>query len=147
LTAAFRAVVYSRNSLSHGESNALKRLVAAIAASLILVPACDVFVPGKDIKALDEREKKIYVLKSELEVGGKKLKKGDEVRIKITTGSDWIKVHAYPARTDELKAEYLLLLYVFEDDFNEKKYNADYFATRLGALVAEKGAAPVTKKK
>jgi type II secretion system-associated lipoprotein len=116
-------------------------------ASLVFVPACDVFVPGAEVKALGEREKKIYVMKSDLEVGGKKLKKGEEIRLKITAGSNWIKVRAYPARTDELKADYLLLLYVFDEEFEKKKYSADYFAQRLSALVAEKGAAPVTKKK
>jgi type II secretion system-associated lipoprotein len=125
----------------------LKRIIAAIAASLLLVPACDVFVPGKDLSTLREKENRIYVLKNDLEIDGKKLKKGEDVRIKITTGSAWIKVHAYPARTDALKAEYLLLLFVFDDEFEKNKYNAGYFNERLGALVADKGAAPVTKKK
>jgi type II secretion system-associated lipoprotein len=133
--------------MSYGEINTLKRLYAAVLASLLFIPACDVFVPGKEMKALEEREKKIYVLKSDLDVGGKKLKKGDEVRIKVTTGSDWIKVHAYPARVDELKADYLLLLYVFDDDFEKKKFSADYFAGRLSAVLVEKGDAPVAKKK
>jgi type II secretion system-associated lipoprotein len=145
LTAAFRAVVYLLNSMSYGEIQALKRLCAAIVASLVFVPACDVFVPGKEIKALEEREKKIYVMKSDLEVGGKKLKKGEEVRLKITTGNDWLKVRAFPARVDELKADYVLLLYIFDEDFEKKMYSADYFAQRLSALVTEKGAAPVTK--
>jgi len=124
---------------------ALKRLCAVIVASLVFVPACDVFVPGKEIQALKEREKKLYVLKGNLEVGGKKLKQGDEVRLKITTGSDWIKVHVYPARVDELKAEYLLLLFIFDEDFEKKKYSPGYFDQRLSALVVEKGTAPVTK--
>lgn len=125
----------------------MKRILLAITASLLLVPACDVFVPGKDLGALRERENRIYVLKNDMEIDGKRMKKGEEIRIKITTGSDWIKVHAFPARTDELKAEYLLLLFVFDDEFEKNKYNAGYFNERLGALVADRGAAPVTKKK
>lgn len=127
----------------------MKRIIAAIAiaACLLFVLACDVFVPGKDLDTLREKESRVYVLKSDLEIDGKKLKKGEEVRIKITPGSGWIKVHAYPARSDELKAEYLLLLFVFDDEFEKNKYNAGYFNERLGALVADRGAAPVIKKK
>ncbi len=125
----------------------MKRIIAAIAASLLIVPACDVFVPGNDMSALRERENRLYVMKNDLEIDGKKLKKGEDVRIKITTGSDWIKVHAFPARADELKAEYLLLLFVFDDEFEKNKYNAGYFNERLAALVADRGAAPATKKK
>lgn len=118
-----------------------------MAASLMFATACDVFVPAGELDALRARESKVYVLKNDLEVEGKKLAKGEDVRIRITTGSDWIKVRAYPAKADELKADYVLLLFVFDDEFKNNKYNVAYFNERLGALLAEKGGAPVIKKK
>ncbi|OHD66500.1 MAG: hypothetical protein A2176_03940 [Spirochaetes bacterium RBG_13_51_14] len=89
--------------------------------------------------AIKACEKKAYILKKDVEIEDRKLKKGDEVKIKVAVGSTWVKIHAYPARADDLKADYLLILYLFDDDFTSKKFNRTLFDERLNAVVTEKG--------
>lgn len=124
----------------------LKRLIVPAIAGLLLFASCDVFVNGAGVDALKANEKKIYVMKKDMDVEGKKLKKGEEVRLVITAGKEWVKVHAYPARANDLKADRILILYLFDDDFEKKKFNMDFFNNKLGDVVAARGDVPVEKK-
>ena len=106
--------------------------------SVLLAAACDVFIDKGHVGPLKEREQGVYIMKQDVEVDGRLLKKGEEVRLLLSTSKDWIKVYAYPAKTDSLKAERLLVLYLFRDDFERKKFDPDFFAGQLRAVVAEK---------
>ncbi len=127
----------------------LKRLMVPGIAGLLFFASCDVFVQKGNVDALKAYEKKIYVMKKDIDIEGKKLKKGDDVRIVITAGKEWVKVHAFPARANDLKADRLLILYLFDDDFERRKFNMNFFKEQLDAVVATRGEAgvPVKKKK
>jgi type II secretion system-associated lipoprotein len=124
----------------------LKKGLVAVVALTVSLTACDVFVKKTDLDAVREMEKSVYVMKKDIEIEARKLKKGDEVRIKITAGSTWVKAHAYPARDDALKAERLLILYLFDDDFQKRQFNLDFFRQQLDAVAGARGAAAPDKK-
>jgi type II secretion system-associated lipoprotein len=109
--------------------------------------ACDVFMHKADIDLLKEKEKKIYILKKDIDIEGKKLKKGDPVKIVITAGKEWIKVLAYPAKANELKADRLLILYLFDDDFQQKHFNMNVFEEQLNTVVGAGDTVPPPDKK
>lgn len=109
--------------------------------------ACDIFVNKADIDLLKEKEKKIYFLKKDIDIEGKKLKKGEPVRIVIVTAKEWIKVLAYPAKANDLKADRLLILYLFDDDFQQKQFKMNAFEEQLNAVVVTGDAAPFPEKK
>lgn len=96
---------------------------------------------------MKDYEKQYYVLKKDIDVEGKKLKKGEEVRIVVTAGKEWVKVHAYPARANELKADRVLILYIFDDDFEKKKFNMNFFNEQLNAVAAVRGGAAAFDRK
>ncbi len=126
----------------------LKRLIIPVIASLCFLASCDVFVHKESVDALKAYEKKYYVLKKDIDIEGKKLKKGEEVRIVVTAGKEWVKVHAYPAGANDLKVDRLLILYLFDDDFEKKKFSMNYFNEQLNAVVAVRGeASGIIKKK
>jgi len=129
------------------ENAVLKRLIIPVVAGLFFFASCDGFIDGKSADALKDYEKKYYVLKKDIDVEGKKLKKGEEVRIVVTAGKEWVKVHAYPARANELKADRILILYIFDDDFEKKRFNMNFFNEQLNAVAAVRGEAAVFDKK
>jgi type II secretion system-associated lipoprotein len=129
------------------ENDVLKRLIIPVIASLFFFASCDVFVDGKSVDVLKAYEKKSYVLKKDIDIEGKKLKKGDEVRIVVSAGKEWVKVHAYPARANDLKADRILILYLFDDDFDKKKFSMNFFNEQLNTVVAVRGDVPVIEKK
>ena len=109
--------------------------------------ACSVLMTRSEEALLREKEKNIYILKKDIDINDKKLKKGGEVRIVIATGREWVKVYAYPVRFDSLKAERYLILYLFEDEFMNKKFAADLFDEKLSAVVEEKNSAEHEKRR
>jgi len=125
----------------------LRKIITAIPVFLFMITACDVFVHKADIDLLKEKEKKVYILKKDIDIEGKKLKKGDSVKIFITAGKEWVKVHAYPARANELKADRLLILYLFDDDFQQKHFNMNLFNEQFNAVVGAGDTAPAPEKK
>jgi type II secretion system-associated lipoprotein len=125
----------------------LRKIIAALPAFLFMMVACDIFVNKADIDLLKEKEKKIYFLKKDIDIEGKKLKKGEPVRIVIVTAKEWIKVLAYPAKANDLKADRLLILYLFDDDFQQKQFKMNAFEEQLNAVVVTGDAAPFPEKK
>ncbi|MEJ5363323.1 MAG: hypothetical protein WHV26_14790, partial [Spirochaetota bacterium] len=60
-----------------------------------------------------------------------KILKGERVRIKITATDDYIKVYAMPTKVDIVKGEWILILYLFPDDFEKEKFDIKIFEDRL----------------
>ncbi len=112
--------------------------MAPLLVAALLATACDVFIEKNYVDFLKQKEKGVYLMKKDVEADGKLLKKGTAVRLLVVTSKEWIKVYAYPERIDPLKAERLLVLYLFADDFEKKKFNPDFFTGRLQAVLAEK---------
>ena len=125
----------------------MRKIIAALPAFLFIITACDIFVNKADIDLLKEKEKKIYFLKKDIDIEGKKLKKGEPVRIVIIPAKEWIKVLAYPAKANDLKADRLLILYLFDDDFQQKQFNINAFEEQLNAVVVTGDSAPFPEKK
>ena len=125
----------------------MRRIIAALPAFLFMMAACDVFINKAEIDLIKEKEKKIYILKKDIDIEGKKLKKGESVRIVIIPAKDWIKVLAYPAKANDLKADRLLILYLFDDDFQLKKFNMNAFDEQLNAVVGAGDAVSFPDKK
>lgn len=112
------------------------RCALIIAAVLLAAAGCNTFIMKNDILQLKELEKKPYVMLKDASANNNSVKKGTQVRLKIATSKEWVKVYAYPANLDELKAELTLILYLFNDDFEGKKFSRDRFQERLNAIVA-----------
>ena len=77
-------------------------------------------------------EQPVYILKADIlndtEVV---IAKKTKVKLYIKTSGDWIKVYCYPADQSIMKARKTLLIYLFEDDFNNKIYVRDDFEKKL----------------
>ncbi len=112
--------------------------MAPLLVAALFATACDVFIEKNYVDFLKQKEKGVYLMKKDVEADGKLLKKGAAVRLLVVTSKEWIKVYAYPERIDPLKAERLLVLYLFADDFEKKKFDPDFFTGRLQAVLAEK---------
>lgn len=125
----------------------MRRIIAAVPAFLFMMTACDVFVHKAEIDLLKEKEKKIYILKKDIDIDNKKLKKGDSVRIVILADKEWIKVLAYPAKDNDLKADRLLILYLFDDDFEQKHFDINTFEEKLNTVVGIGGTSPFPDRK
>lgn len=122
----------------------MKKILAFVAACAVMLTACDEFISKSDADLLKEKEKKTYIIKKEIDIDGRKLARGERVKIVITGVREWIKVHAYPAREDALKAERYLILYLFAEDFPDRRFTMHYFDEQLDAVAAAAGefAAP-----
>jgi len=132
--------------LSHRGTIVLRTLLAAVAAMMLLLTACDEFIGRSDADLLREMEKNTYVLRKDVDIEGKKLSRGERVKIVITGVREWIKVHAYPARADALKAERYLILYLFPDDFPDGSFSMKYFEEQLDAVAAAVGGEGPAKR-
>jgi len=72
-----------------------------------------------------------YILLQDAVRNDIKILKGERVRIKITATDDYIKVYAMPAKIDIVKGEWILILYLFPDDFEKEKFDIKVFEDRL----------------
>jgi type II secretion system-associated lipoprotein len=81
-------------------------------------------------------EKRDYVLTQDVTQGEMTLKKGERVKLYIITGDDNIKVYCYSAQSEFLKANRVLILYLFEDDFTGNRFDVKTFEDRLFVLVS-----------
>jgi len=63
-----------------------------------------------------------YILLQDAVRNDIKIIKGERVRVKITATDDYIKVYAMPANVDIVKGEWLLILYLFPDVFEDRLY-------------------------
>ena len=129
-----------RESKSVTESAILNKSGVAVSLVLaLLISSCVTFIAKPDEARLRELERQTYVLLKGAEAGGKSLKKGEEVKILISSGKEWVKVHAYPARADLLKTDRFLILYLFDEEFNQKQFEMKFFEERLKTVVLPKG--------
>ena len=125
----------------------MRRIITALPVFLFMFAACDIFVNKADIDLLKEMEKRVYILKKDIDIEGKKLKKGDPVKIVIIPGKEWIKVVAYPAKANELKTDRLLILYLFDEDFQQKHFNMNVFKEQLNTIIGSGDTAALPDNK
>lgn len=103
--------------------------------ALFTLSACSTFVPEEDVDSLNKRYSGNYVLLQDFVINELTLAKGTVVRLIIVGGDEWIKVYAYKADEDLLNANRFLILYMFEDEFPDKEFNADLLDKELAAIV------------
>ncbi len=106
--------------------------------AVFLLVSCSSFINKDRIKTVKAYEEPLYTMKAELKSGDMVLAKGKEVRLYITTGKDYVKVYVYPTDVDFLKARRVLVLYLFEEDFEGRKFNAGFFEKKLFDIVQKK---------
>jgi hypothetical protein len=89
-------------------------------------------------RSLREAETRTYVMLRDVTAGKKSLRKDEEVKIVIVSTDDSLKVYGYSAAVDRLKAERVLLLYIFSEEFQNEKFDLDFFFKRLHEVVRQK---------
>lgn len=107
-------------------------------AIALLLVSCTPFLAKESLPQLRSYEKSIYVLKQDAVHRDYSLKKGQRVRLHLVTGSDFIKVYCYSADTHILKAERILVLYLFDSDFPKKIFDPGFFEEKLSGIAVIK---------
>lgn len=105
---------------------------------IFFITSCATFIKNDDKLTLTELEGKSYTLEKDVEYTtnqNKSLKKGDKIKLYIITGDNYIKVYGYPADVSFVKAERSLLLYLFEEDFENNIFNISVFEEKLYHIV------------
>ncbi len=104
-------------------------------AALVLLCSCSSFIREEHAAGLKAYETGRYIMKQNAGREDAPLRKGEVVNLIVQAGGDFIKVYAYPASVDFLKAERVLILFLFDDDFKNKVFDKQYFEERLYQLV------------
>jgi type II secretion system-associated lipoprotein len=97
----------------------------------LIFSSCTTFLKKDDISNIKNYEKKEYILRDDAGEGNRLIKKGSKIKLYIITGDDYIKVYVYPSKTEFVKAERALIVYIFEDDFEKSKFKIDVFENKL----------------
>ena len=77
-------------------------------------------------------------MNKDVEIGGKSLKKDQEVKIIVSYTDDWIKIEAYNSSEDKLTAERVRLIYLFEDDFKDDTFDFKIYQKKIMAIIRKK---------
>jgi type II secretion system-associated lipoprotein len=105
---------------------------------IVLMTSCATFIEVDEINQLKGYEKNIYVLNEDVKVDKLTLRKGEEIRLYIKVEDESIKVYGYPADKSLLKAERVLILYLFNDDFKDSRFNKELFDNKLYSIIKQK---------
>lgn len=102
---------------------------------LFLTSCATDIIRDEELPILKEYEVRKYSLLQDVGEGKKSLKIGEKVKLYIVTSDDFIKVYCYPGTIEFLKSERTLILYLFQDDFEEKRFDADIFEEKLFKII------------
>ena len=91
---------------------------------------CSSFM-SKDVQADLKKYEGEYIILTDASRDEYTIPKGERVRIKIIATEDYIKIYAMSAKFDIVKGEWILILYLFPDDFEKEKYNQKVFEDKL----------------
>jgi len=104
--------------------------IIVISSIILSLTSCSSYITKEEILSLKNYEGQ-YILLQDAVRNDIKIPKGEQVRVKITATDDYIKVYAMPAKLDIVKGEWILVLYMFPDDFEKEKFNIKVFEDRL----------------
>lgn len=112
------------------------QLLTRISLFLILIPFfltlnCVTFLEEEEKVLVKNYEKGTYTIKRDVNVRDQTLKKNQKIKLFIICTDESIKVYGYPAEISILKSERVLILYLFEDDFKDTRYNKAAFEKKL----------------
>lgn len=113
-----------------------KKVLALLLLMLIITSLshCSSFITKEQQSKLKNYEGE-YILLQDAVRGDNKIPKGERVRVKITATEDYIKVYAMSVKVDIVKGEWILILYLFPDDFEKEQFDNKYFEDRLYQVV------------
>ncbi len=115
----------------------MKKLLIVLALT-VCVSSCHSFMRKDQEQSLREIEAKNYVMLRDVTAGRKSLRKDEEVGIVIVSTDDSLRVYGYSRAVVRLKAERVLLLYLFSEDFQGERFDLDFFLKRLHEVVRQK---------
>ena len=101
----------------------------------VMITSCGKFIKDEEVGLLKTCETQEYKLKKDINRDDFQLKKGDAVKLIVKTGDETIKVYCYSSKEDFMKAERILILYLFEDDFVKERFDIGIFETKLYDIV------------
>lgn len=104
-------------------------------SAFMLLLSCTTFLLEENIQNLKKLEYSTYTLKQEIVIENKKLEKGQHVKLYIKTNDTSVRVYAYPAETDFLKSQRLLVLQMFDADFKNEQFDKNVFREKLLNIV------------
>jgi len=104
--------------------------ILVISSIILSFTSCSSYITKEEKLSLKNYEGQ-YILLQDAVRNDIKIPKGEQVRLKITATDDYIKVYAMPAKLDIVKGEWILILYLFPDDFEKEKFNRRVFEDRL----------------
>lgn len=105
---------------------------------LSLITCGGKFIKKEDIQRISKDYEGVYVLRSNVETGNfESLSKGARVRLYFKAAGDYVAVYAYPHMQPREEAEGKNILQLFEGDFPDKKFSAEFLRQRLDELVEE----------
>ncbi len=108
-----------------------KRLFIVVIIYIVLsLSQCSSYITKEEKLSLKNYEGE-YILLQDAARNDSKIAKGQRVRIKINATDDYIKVYAMPANVEIVKGEWILILYLFPDDFEKERFDIKYFEDRL----------------
>lgn len=137
----------------------MRRYFAFISLIIFLATGCAPFIRDESVPKLLELEGQIYRTKKKIDLTGSgypfqdiEIPDGMDVRLVVALGTDWVKIYGYPYSGEDsrLREPRYLILYMFEDDFPDKKFDPEYLKKRLYSLVEIKeqsGPAIIETKK
>lgn len=117
----------------------LRRLVpqaALIAISILTLQCGSAFIRKADVKDLSKNYEGEYSVRERIDVGNfENLNKGARVKIFFKSTGDYVTVYAYPYSQAREEAVGKNILQLFEQDFPERKFSAQYIEERLAILI------------
>ena len=108
---------------------------------VLSISACSTFMKDEDIDRVTLKyQEGEYVLIDELKRDNVSLPKNSAVKLLVETSSDWVKIYAYDSKEELLKSTRLILLYLFDTDFPNERFDQELFDSEMNKLVRPRGA-------
>jgi type II secretion system-associated lipoprotein len=115
---------------------------------LITISACSSFIKNEDVDTITLKyQEGEYILLDNLTRDNLSLQKNSAVKLLVETSSDWVKIYAYDSKEELLKSTRLILLYLFDTDFPDERFNQEFFDSEMNKLVKPRGAGTKPVKK
>lgn len=111
----------------------MKKMLLAFLTCFFL--SCASFYSKDDTDFFADIEAGAYTTLEDISVEQRFIAKNQPVKLIVKRDEESIKVYVYPASVDILKAERLLILYMFTDEFPKNKFSSDIFLQRLNRIV------------
>jgi len=104
--------------------------------SLIAFGCSGRFVKKEKLSSLNEKYSGEYITIKNIDIGNNEtMKAGTRIKIYFASGSDSIKVYAYPANQPRENAIGNNILYLFDTDFTKKKFSEEKLEESLKEII------------